>query len=98
METWCVVEYTYSKLESDKIVYKGRKEFDTIEEVEKFVSVVCFLSKANNKINKFQQIQLFKKHFGMKGKFVGLRKIYKYTKKEIQLNNNKNDSQRAINM
>ena len=98
MDTWCVVEYTYSKLESDKIMYKGRKEFDSIEEVEKFVSVVCFLSKSKKQMSKFQQIQLFKKHFGMKGKFVGLRKIYKYTKKEIHLSKNKNDYQRAINM
>jgi hypothetical protein len=89
METWYVVEYSYIKPNSDKIKYKGRKECDTIEEVEKFVAVVYFLSKTKKEFYDSQQNKLSKKYLGKIGKFVGLNKVYKYMKKEIQVKDNK---------
>ena len=89
METWYVIEYSYSKPDSDKITYKGRKECDTIEEVKKFVAVVYFLSKTKKEFYNSQQHKLSKEYLGLGGNFVGLKKIYKYTKKEIQLKDNK---------
>jgi hypothetical protein len=97
METWYVVEYSYSKLESDNIFYKGRKELDTFDELEEFVAVVYFMSNSKEKLSNYQQCQLFKKHLGREGKFVSLIKIYKYMKKEIKLKNNKIDCQITVN-
>lgn len=97
METWYVVEYSYSKPESDNIFYGGRKEFDTFEELEEFVAVVYFMSNSKEKLSNYQQCQLFKKHLGREGRFKRLIKIYKYMKKEIKLKNNRNDYQKTVN-
>jgi hypothetical protein len=40
METWYEIEYSYNRPGSDKIKYKGLKEFKTREEAEKFAAVV----------------------------------------------------------
>ena len=89
METWYVVEYSYSKPDSDIITYKGRKECDTLEEVEKFVAVVYFLSKTKKELYNSQQRKLSREYLGKGGKFVGLKKVYKYTKKEVQVKGTK---------
>ena len=98
METWYVVEYSYSKLESDKIFYRGRKEFDTFEELEEFTAIIFLLSDRKEKYDKLKQCQLFRKYFGQEGKFVGLRKVFKYSKKEIPLISKKHNCEIAINM
>ena len=83
-ETWYEIEYSYTRPDSDKITYKGLKVCKTMDEVQKFVAVVYWLSRKDKAEYDSRQLQVSKEYLG-KGKFVGLKKIYKYTKKEIKL-------------
>jgi hypothetical protein len=84
METWYEIEYSYNRPGSEKIIYKGQKIFNSIEEAEKFAAVVYWLS-LKDKVNyDYKHLKVSEKYLG-KGKFVSLKKIYKYTKKEIKL-------------
>ena len=98
METWYAVEYSYSKYESDNVLYRGRKEFKTFEELEKFMTIVLLFSERAENFNKLKQCHLFRKYFGKEGKFAGLSKVFKYTKNEIPLISRKHNHQIAINM
>lgn len=98
MEIWYAVEYNYSKLESDKVFYKGRKEFANLKDLEKFLGFMFYLTDKKEKLNTAKQCYLFRKYFGQKGKFVSLRKVYKYSKKEIPLVGIHDNCQKAINM
>lgn len=84
METWYEIEYSYSRPGSDKITYKGLKEFKTREEAERFAAVVYYLSKKDKVKYDARQLEVSKEYLG-KGKFVALKKVYVYTKKEIKL-------------
>ena len=84
METWHEVEYFYVRPGSQKIKYKGLKIFKTREEAEKFVAVVYWLSKKNEEEYDSRQFKISEEYLG-KGKFVALNKVYKCTKKEIEL-------------
>lgn len=98
METWYAVEYNYSKIKSDKVFYKGRKEFTKFKDLQKFLGFICYLSDKKEKLNTTKQCYLFRKYFGQEGKFVSLRKVYKYSKKEIPVVSMQNNRQKAINM
>ena len=84
METWYEIEYSYNRPGSDKIKYKGLKEFKTRAEAEKFAAVVYWLSQKDKVEYDARQIAVSKEYLG-KGQFVALKKIYIYTKKEIKL-------------
>lgn len=84
METWYEIEYTYKRPGSEKIMYKGLKVFRTKEEAEKFVAVVYWLSQKNNGEYDSRQLEVSKEYLG-KRKLVSLNKIYRCTKKEIEL-------------
>ena len=84
MKTWYEIEYSYMRPGSDKITYKGMKVCNTLEEVQKFAAVVYWLSKKDKLSYDARQLEVSKEYLGA-GKFVGLKKIYKYTKKEIKL-------------
>ena len=84
METWYEIEYSYNRPGSDKIKYKGRKEFKTREEAEKFAAVVYWLSTKDKVEYDARQVAVSKEYLG-KGQFVALKKFYVYTKKEIKL-------------
>ena len=84
METWYEIAYSYNRPGSDKIKYKGLKEFKTREEAEKFAAVVYWLSKKDKVEYDARQIAVSKEYLG-KGQFVALKNIYRYTKKEIKL-------------
>jgi hypothetical protein len=84
METWYEIEYSYNRPGSEKIIYKGLKTFNTLEETEKFAAVVYCLSRKNKTEYDYQYIKISQKYLG-KGKFVALRKIYKCTKKEVKI-------------
>ena len=88
MKTWYEIEYAYTRPDSDKITYKGLKVCETLEEVQKFAAVVYWLSKKDKIAYDTRQLEVSKEYLG-KGKFVGLKKIYKYTKKEIKLTSDK---------
>ena len=84
MKTWYEIEYSYSRPGSEKITYRGLKVFDTLEEAEKFAAVVYWLSQKDKTTYDSRQLAISKEYLG-KGKFVALKKIYRYTKKEIKL-------------
>jgi hypothetical protein len=84
METWHEVEYSYVRPGSEKIRYKGLKVFKTRDEAEKFAAVVYWLSRKDKSKYDSRQLAVSKEYLG-KGKFVALKKLYTYTKKEIQL-------------
>lgn len=84
MKTWYEIEYSYMRPGSDKITYKGKKICETLEEVQKFAAVVYWLSKKDKAAYDARQLEVSKEYLGA-GKFVGLKKIYKYSKKEIKL-------------
>ena len=84
METLYEIEYFYNRPGSDKIKYKGRKEFKTREEAEKFAAVVYWLSQKDKVEYDPRQLEVSKEYLG-KGQFVALKKFYVYTKKEIKL-------------
>jgi hypothetical protein len=88
MKTWYEIEYSYTRPDSDKIKYKGMKVCNTIEEVQKFVAVVYWLSQKDKAHYDAKQLKVSQEYLG-KGKFVGLKKIYKYTKTEIKLKSDK---------
>jgi len=84
METWFEIEYSYTRPGSNKIKYKGLKEFNTREEAEKFAAVVYWLSQTDRVKYNSRQLEVSKEYLG-KGQFVALKKFYIYTKKEIKL-------------
>jgi hypothetical protein len=84
METWHEVEYSYVRPGSEKIRYKGLKVFKTRDEAEKFAAVVYWLSRKDKSKYDPRQLAVSKEYLG-KGKFVALKKLYTYTKKEIKL-------------
>ena len=84
MQTWYEIEYSYNRPGSEKIKYKGTKVFDKQEDAEKFAAVVYWLSQENNSKSDYKQNQISEKFLG-KGKFVALKKVYKYTRKEIKI-------------
>jgi Mor family transcriptional regulator len=84
MKTWYEVEYSYKRPGSEKIKYKGLKAFNTKEEAEKFAAVVYWLSNKAKAEYDLRQLEVSEEYLG-KGKFVELKKIYRYTKNEIKL-------------
>ena len=84
MKTWYEVEYSYKRPGSEKIKYKGLKAFNTKEEAEKFAAVVYWLSNKAKAEYDLRQLEVSEEYLG-KGKFVALKKIYRYTKNEIKL-------------
>ena len=84
MKTWYEIEYTYIRPGSKKIKYRGLKVCNTIEEAEKFAAVVYWLSLKDKAQYDFRQLEVSKEYLGA-GKFLGLKKIYRYSKKEIKL-------------
>lgn len=58
--------------------------FDTKEEAEKFAAVVYWLSKKAKAEYDSRQRDISEEYLG-KGKFVALKKIYRYSKNEIKL-------------
>ena len=84
METWYEIEYSYTRAGSEKIKYKGLKVFKSREEAEKFAAVVFWLSREDKVKYDSRQLKVSEEYLG-KGKFVALKKIYKYTKTEIKL-------------
>ena len=84
METWYEIEYSYTRPGSEKLKYKGLKVFKNWEEAEKFAAVVYWLSQKDKVKYDSRQLKVSEEYLG-KGKFVALKKIYKYTKKEIKL-------------
>jgi hypothetical protein len=86
METWFELEYSYTRPGSKKIIYKGLKTCKTIEEVQKFAAVVYCLAKKDHGDYNSRDLEISKKYLGQ-GRFISLKKIFSYTKKEIKLNN-----------
>ena len=84
METWYEIEYSYNRPGSEKIIYKGLKVFNTLEETQEFAAVVYWLSRQDKTKYDYKYLKVSEKYLG-KGKFVALKKIYKCTKKEIKL-------------
>ena len=84
MKTWYEIEYSYNRPGSKKIKYKGLKICDSQAEAEKFAAVVYWLSQRENVKYNYKQLKVSEKYLG-KGKFVGLKNIYKCTRKEIKL-------------
>ena len=84
METWYEIEYSYNRPGSEKIIYKGQKAFNTLEETEEFAAIVYWLSRQDKNKYDYKHLKLSKKYLG-EGKFVSLKKIYKCTKKELKL-------------
>ena len=82
METWYEIEYSYNRPGSDKIKYKGLKEFKTREEAEKFAAVVYWLSQKDKIEYDARQIAVSKEYLG-KGQFVSLKKITYIQKKKL---------------
>ena len=84
MQTWYEIEYSYNRPGSEKIKYKGTKVFDKQEDAEKFAAVVYWLSQEKKSKSDYKQNKISEKFLG-KGKFVALKKVYKYTRKEIKI-------------
>lgn len=84
MQIWYEIEYSYNRPGSEKIKYKGSKVFDKQEDAEKFAAVVYWLSQQNNLKPDYRKNKISEKYLG-KGKFVALKKVYKYSRKEIKI-------------